>query len=138
MKLIEIINIIIDTAKSLPNIGTIYEGSVYDLNALPNVRYSTIVITQGEHSVNDNYSDFNFKIFYVDKLMNDESNRLQIQSNGMLILQNLINKIQNDNDEIECGALRFTTFTHKFADNCAGVWANVNIITNNSLNHCSY
>jgi len=132
MTLLDVVNKIKDSAKTMPNINTIYEGSVYDLNALPNVRYNAIVITQGHHTIDENFAYYNFKIFYVDRKL-DEDTRLSKQSNAITILHNIVNKTGLDFDD-----LKVTTFEHKFKDDCVGAWVDVTFGVNNELGLCNY
>lgn len=132
MTLLDIVNKIKDSAKTMPNINTIYEGSVYDLNALPNVRYNVIVITQGQHTIDTNFAYYNFKIFFVDRKI-DEETRLSKQSNAITILHNILNKTDLDFDDIKA-----TCFEHKFKDDCVGAWVEVTFNVNNELGLCSY
>lgn len=132
MTLLEVVNRIKDSAKTMPNVNMIYEGSVYDLNTLPNVRYNAIVITQGQHTIDENFAYYNFKIFYVDRKL-DEETRLNKQSDGITILHNIVNKTKLDFDNI-----KVTCFEHKFKDNCVGAWVEVTFNVNNELGLCSY
>ena len=132
MTLLDLVNKIKDSAKTMPNINTIYEGSVYDLNTLPNVRYDAIVITQGNHTIDENFAYYNFKIFYVDRKL-DEDTRLTKQSNAITILHNIVNKTGLDFND-----MKVTCFEHRFKDDCIGAWVEVTFNVNNELGLCSY
>ena len=56
----------------------------------------------------------------------------------MLQIGNIIN-IFNQNNEVEIDYdINYTTFTHKFQDDCAGVFANVTITADADLGICGY
>lgn len=123
---------IIDTLKMLalkhPNINSAYEGNIYDiLNANPDNKYASVVLTQQSHTTDATYDHYGFVIFYVDRLMDDlEENRVQIQSIGKSMLNNIITAFCN-NFEAECDNISFQTFTQRFADETAGVYCTITI-----------
>lgn len=123
---------VIETIKMLalkhPNINSAYEGNIYDImNANPGQKYASVVLTQQQHTQDDIYEHYNFNIFYVDRLVgNMEDNRLQIQSTGKNMLSNIIKAFCEEFDA-ECDTINFHTFTERFADECAGVYATITI-----------
>lgn len=138
MTLKELIDTIIKVAKKQPNIGYVNEGDIFELNSLPNIDYSVIYITQTNHSVNADTIEYNINLFYVDRLMNDKSNRLEVQSHGINVLTNIINVLSNYYDvDVEL-PLSFTTFVQRFVDECAGVFANIKITTESEMGICGY
>ena len=60
-------------------------------------------------------------LFYVDRLLNDSSNRLMVQTAAISTLQILTGKI-NDNISGEMEVGMYQPFTEKFADWCAGAF----------------
>lgn len=138
MTLYKIVNDILDIAKRQHNINYVCEGDVYALNTKSNIDYGVFYITQSSHSISEDTVSYNLTLYYIDRLLNDGSNTLQVQSQGMLVLNNIINEYSQTADvEIQYD-INFTTFTHRFTDNCAGVFCNVKIITNNELGICNY
>lgn len=125
---------IIDTLKMLalkqPNINSAYEGNIYDiLNANPENKYASVVLTQQSHTTDNTYDHYGFVIFYVDRLIDDlEGNRVQIQSIGKSMLQNIITAFCN-NFDAECNNITFQVYTEKFIDECAGCYCTVTIDT---------
>lgn len=123
---------IIDTLKMIalkhPNVNSAYEGNIYDiLNAKPDNRYASVVITQQSHTTDEIYDHYGFVIFYVDRLVDDlEENRVQIQSIGKSMLGNIITAFCN-NFDAECDNISFQPFTQRFADECAGVYCTITI-----------
>lgn len=125
MTLLEIINLIKDTALSQPNVRTCYEGSVYDLNADPAIDYDVVVITQDVHRESQGFVYYGFHLFFVTRLMSDlETNRLQGQSDGMRVLSNIIRTV-SERIDMDYPDISFTMFSEKFADECCGVYCSV-------------
>ena len=123
---------IIETIKMLalkhPNINSAYEGNIYDImNADPQHKYASVIITQQSHTQDDTYDHYNFNIFYVDRLVDDmTTNRVQVQSTGKSMLSNIIKSFCDEFDA-ECETINFQTFTERFADECAGVYCTITI-----------
>ena len=126
MTLYDTISIIEQIALQQPNVRTAKEGNVFDhLNANPSVEYAAVVLTQGQHQQDERFNHFRFSIFYVDRLESDlDSNRIQIQSTGKEVLNNIIRTLTSKFDA-ECDDITYQPFTQRFADECAGVFASV-------------
>lgn len=128
MTLFETIHRLKNIALTLPNVRSFVEGNIYEnLNGNPSVEYGVIVVTQGRHTRDEYFNYFNFNLFYVDRLVdNMEENKLQIQSIGIEVLTNLIKRFSKEND-VDFSNLSFNTFTEKFQDECAGVFATISL-----------
>ena len=127
MSLFEIVERLKDIALTQPNVRTALEGDVYDLNENPSIVYDVFNITQGQHREDEEFDYYVFNMFYVSRLADDYSNRLQIQSIGKSVLSNIIRLFC---DQVDCEfpeetQLTFNPFTEKFEDLCAGVYCNV-------------
>lgn len=139
MTLYEIVKSLQEIAQKQPNINYVGEGDIYILNSKTNIDYSVFFITQTNHAQYENTIEYNLTLFYVDRLMTDESNRLKIQSEGIMMLGNIINIFNQKYPDVEIEyTINHTTFLHKFADSCAGVFANVKIIADNNIGVCGY
>lgn len=138
MTLLEIITKLQDIAKNKPNINFVGEGDIYQLNHLPNIDYGVFFITQGSHSVEENTAYYQLNLFYVDRLADNESNRLTIQSNGIEAITNILNALVFTEDVDVEYPLSFTPFYQRFADECTGVYCTVTLITDSNLGICSY
>lgn len=139
MTLIDIVNEFLDIAKKQPNINYVNEGDIYDLNNKPNIDYGVFYITQTNHTQSEQMINYNLTLFYVDRIVKDGSNKLAIQSNGIVTIGNIINLFSLKNPDVEIDYdIEYTTFLHRFADECSGVFANVKIITDNNVGICGY
>ena len=138
MTLFEIINKLKDIAISKPNINYVGDGDVYTLNSLPNIDYSVFFITQNQHSIYQDTITYSLNLFYIDRISDSEDNVLNIQSDGMLQLTNIINTLVFSEDVDVDGDITFVPFIQRFADQCSGVYCTVRFICDNNLGTCSY
>ena len=138
MTLFEIINKLKNIAISKPNINFVDDGDVYTLNSLPNIDYSVFFITQNDHSIYQDTITYSLNLFYIDRISDSEDNVLNIQSDGMLQLTNVINTLVFSEDVDVEGEISFTPFIQRFSDQCAGVYCTVRFICDNNLGSCSY
>lgn len=138
MTLFEIINKLKDIAISKPNINYVGDGDVYTLNSLPNIDYSVFFITQNDHSIYQDTITYSLNLFYIDRISDSEDNVLNIQSDGMLQLTNIINTLVFSEDVDVEGEITFVPFIQRFADQCAGVYCNVRFVVENNLGSCNY
>lgn len=131
MSLLEIINSINAIADRQPNINQVIKGGdIYDLNAMQDIRYSVFCLTQGEHIEENGQMHYNFVLYYTDRLFNDKTNRVEIQSTGIKVLSNILETLENTYDEeMEIGTKRYQVFQQQFNDDCAGVYCTVTITT---------
>ena len=138
MTLFEIINKLKDIAINKPNINYVGDGDVYTLNSVPDINYSAFFITQNEHSIDSNTITYNLNLFYIDRIADSEDNVLNIQSDGILQLTNIINNLVFSEDVDVDVEINFVPFIQRFADNCAGVYCSVSFICDNNLGICHY
>ena len=138
MTLFELINKLKSIAINKPNINYVGDGDVYTLNSLPNIDYSVFFITQNDHSIYQDTITYSLNLFYIDRISDSEDNTLNIQSDGMLQLTNIINTLVFTEDVDVDGDITFVPFIQRFADQCAGVYCNVRFVCENNLGTCNY
>lgn len=122
---------IINTFKHIslehPIVNRFTEGDVYtNLNEDKDKKYPAINLDIDNITIGDNYQTVNGNLFYIDRLMEDESNRVEVQSVGMRTLQSIINKI-SEGYSWNWTSQTYNPFTEKFADLCGGVYVTFNI-----------
>lgn len=126
MTLYKVIEKLNEIALRQPNVRTAKEGNIYEaLNANPSIKYGVFFVTQGTHTEDETWDHYTFTLFYVDRLENDmDVNRLQVQSIGKELLSNIIRTFE---EEVDCeyDIISYTTFTQRFADECAGAYAQI-------------
>ena len=126
--LITLVKAIEKIGKAMPNCNTTVLSNIYQLNELPDIKYSVFCITQEQHRQDDEYFYFNFVLYYVDRLLNDKSNQLEIQSTGIQFLSTVLGKIEDLGLILNTDwQTTYQSFTQRFADECAGVFARVQI-----------
>ena len=102
-----------------PLVKSFYEGSVPEHLNSKEVKYGAFVLTQPDfNSVvkDDNVKRYTFQANYIDRLNEDESNKLVIQTDGINVIHEIFNYIKTNaqNADIQLPII-FTTFTQKFA-----------------------
>lgn len=138
MTLIDVVNNFKDIAIQQHNINYVGDGDIYSLNNLPNLDYGVFYVTQTNHTQSEDTISYTLTLFYVDRLFTDHSNRLQIQSNAIITLANIIN-IFAETYDVEVGYdINYTTFIQRFTDECSGAFCNVTITVDNNIGLCGY
>ena len=129
MTYLQIINILKDTALAQPNVNSVVREFL-DLNR-EDAKYSAVVIQDRDGSrdriVEQDYVTYTWHLGYVDRLTYDESNRDDIISTGINIINNIVNTIRNTwFPELEVSIVdRINTFDQRFTAQCAGVYCGI-------------
>ena len=128
MTLFQIIQILKQIALTQPNIKSATDGSIYDImNTNPSVKYDVVHFSQTTHQSDEETDYYGLNIFYVSRLEDSlEDNRLQIQSIGKEVLDNIIRTFC-ENWNIDFPVITYTPFTQKFNDLCAGCYCNLRL-----------
>jgi len=71
-------------------VGDFKEGDVYEILNEGEKRYANVVLTINNIRYNFKETRVNCYIFYIDRLLEDDSNRLDIWSTGADVLQKII------------------------------------------------
>lgn len=119
MTLYDVIRTIERIASAQPTINMIVENDVWKLDAEPSAEYGIFAFRQTEHTANIDSSIiyYGFEFFYIDRLTNDMSNQIEVQSVGVQTLDNIVRGLA---DTLVVSDYRFTPFYQKFADECSG------------------
>lgn len=127
MTLLEFIKIMEGVAARQPAVNMIVRDSVLRLNDNPDDKYGAFVWTQSQHTegTESDFRTLRFSLFYVDRLLLDKSNQVEIQSVGVEVLSNVIRTLS---EEFQAQEWSIDTFTQRFADECAGAWATVTFL----------
>ena len=124
MTLAQLIRLFEGIAKEQPSINMIVQQDVFRINSAPSLKYGVFAWTQGQHSGSINgMQTYSFSLFYVDRLLEDLSNQIEIQSVGCETLGNILRAL--DEYDVEVGNYTMQTFNQRFTDECAGVFCNV-------------
>ena len=124
MTLSQLIQTIERVASMQPSINMIVQQDVFRINSAPSLKYGVFAWTQGQHSGSINgMQTYSFNLFYVDRLLEDLSNQIEIQSVGCETIGNVLRAL--DEADVEVGNYTIQTFNQRFTDECAGVFCNV-------------
>ena len=128
MTLLETIRTMEVIASKQPSIKMVVENDIFRLNAKADARYGVFAFVQGEHSsaIDTNVITYAFTLFYVDRLKNDRSNQIEIQSVGIQTLDNILRTVDEMGIYAETG-YSFQVFNQRFVDDCAGVMCRVSL-----------
>lgn len=128
MSLKEVVELLQNIAQSQPAVNSVSAGSIYtNLNANPSQKYYNINISSTTHRSDLEWFYWGFNIFCTDRLKDDESNRLQIQSEAIEILQNILRTFIETTGSELYDEIVYTVFTERFVDYCGGAYAQVRI-----------
>ena len=126
MTLSQLIQTIERVASMQPSINMIVQQDVFRINSAPSLKYGVFAWTQGQHSGSINgMQTYTFSLFYVDRLKEDLSNQIEIQSVGCETIGNILRAL--DEYDVEVGNYTIQTFNQRFTDECAGVFCNVSL-----------
>ena len=127
MKYKEIVKIIKNISLALPDVESFYTGDVYEINKDQSVKYGSVVLTNQEHSfdnINDQFN-YNFVLFYIDRLTDDEANRIDVQTAGINALTTIVKTVEDYGCIID--NVRYNVFKERFNDWCSGVYGTFSI-----------
>ena len=126
MNLLQTIRTIEEVAKGIPNVHTVV-SAFEDLNREDTV-YSAVIIQQQSHTHNDDWMQYNFYIGYADRLVEDGSNELSVQSTAMNTIHSIVRALRNILPSAEISYSNTNVFTQRFISLCAGAYETVSII----------
>ena len=128
MTLLQVIKAFEEIASNQPSVNMIVQNDIFRLNACSDAKYGVFGWTQGIHStgVDANTITYNFTFFYVDRLTEDRSNQIEVQSVGIETLDNIIKAMDAKGLYVDSN-YTMQTFNQRFLDECAGVFCNVSI-----------
>ena len=137
MNLYDVLNKLSNIASNHKLIGSYHNGDVYRIMNSAKNTYPVVVFTVDSLQNYEDYSTLNAYMYFIDRLTDDEDNKINIQTNGINVINDIINKLCEINEISVPTPLQYTFFTEKFGDLCCGVYANVSIQFNNYSNCCN-
>lgn len=128
MTLSDVIRTMEIVASNQPSVNMVVENDVFRLNSKADARYGVFAFVQGQHraSMDSSMISYAFTLFYVDRLTNDRSNQIEVQSVGITTLDNIIRQLDSLGIYSE-SEYTFQVFNQRFVDECAGVFCNVTL-----------
>ena len=122
----QIVDEIKAVVKNIPNINTVIDFNPYDINSLKSVEYTTFAWVLNEIQEDQTSTTINMSLFYIDRLLDDNSNKMLIYETSFNTLRRIVNTLETEyNYYIPNKSYRH--FTEEFADKCAGCFADISI-----------
>ena len=139
MNLQNTLEYIASVAQNHPLINSSYVGSIYDLNSNTNTKYAVFAVEDIDVTKNNNSLLYNCYLYVVDRVMNDESNTIAVQTMAVNTLQEIINYIEGYSQSLEVyGSYIITPIRQKFSDECAGAYVQLRLVSQNDIGECAF
>lgn len=136
MNVNEIVNIIKDIAKVQKGVHSVFDGDVYENWNSAEAKYGSVNIGLQNMTYNANFITYTFVLYYGDRLLQDKKNVNSVYSDGLRVLQSIINKLNTEDGVDIPEEIVYTPFEQKFMDYLAGVYASVDITCESELGMC--
>jgi hypothetical protein len=122
MNLYNTIQKVLNTASSHILVNEVGEGDIYEYLNSGEHKYPCVFLTVTSVVDNEYTRNINGTLFYVDRLLANQSNKTSIQSVAVSVLRDMLQALNVDVDTIE-----YNTFTEKFTDLGAGAYVDCQI-----------
>lgn len=119
MTLAKLIEGIKAVAMSQPSVKMIVDNDIFRLNAIPDAKYGVFSFVQGNHRSGEDEDTYRFTFYFVDRLVEDGSNEIEVQSVAKSTLDNIMRTLS---EQMGVEAWEVTPFTQRFSDMCAGAF----------------
>lgn len=128
MNYFTLIHTILDTASKHKLIEETYYGDIYEFENQPSRKYSNFVLTTTNTTEGEDITTYNFTAFVTDRLTDDKSNLIEVQSVSKTILSQILKETFD-----QIGDITYTFWTEKFNDLCAGCYASFSVSVPNEF-----
>lgn len=134
----ELIQYIESVCTQHPMVNSFFYG-VYLANETPDICYGAIILTSDNINTTATLSQYSFNLMYVDKLMADRSNVVNIQSEALDTIKSILGVVASDFDVIDYEQLiNLRLFTDQFADGVAGAVGQIEISLPSNIGECTW
>lgn len=105
------------------------EGDIYQINYGQN-SYPAMNLSLDELiQMDENSETYVVKLFYIDLLNRDRSNKINTQNDALETLKTVVNSFISSNSWVVQTPISYKIFTEKFTDECAGAFVTLRIKT---------
>ena len=116
-----LVNRILDIAGSHDYVFETYYGDIYEFENSGNRKYANVVLTPTQSVDSGDYTTYTFTLFSTDRLTDDKSNKVAVQSHCKSILTGILDKLCETGD-VTLSSATFYYWTEKFNDLCGGCY----------------
>lgn len=119
-----------------PLVGFVKYGyDIYELNYITIKDYPVMyIMVSGQHTISRDVTAYNIMLFYLDRLLEDDANNMQIFSTAGEMLKNTINHLIDKYFVSDTASLQNFVETERMTDRLAGAYATLQItIANTSI-----
>ena len=135
MNFIQILKKLEAYSLSLPYVNSTNLGDIYEyLNGSPNVKYASVNIDINQSTRNDNLIRYSVYLYYIDRLVEDKSNWMEIKTTAEQVLNSIVNYAAKIGDVDDGWTIIY--FEQQFADSCAGGYVQFNLEVPNIMGDC--
>ena len=121
-----LVNRILDIAGSHDYVFETYYGDVYEFENSGTRKYANVVLTPTQSVDSGDYTTYTFTLFATDRLTDDKSNKVAVQSHCKSILTGILDKLCETGD-VTLSSATFYYWTEKFNDLCGGCYATFSV-----------
>ena len=135
MNFIQILKKLEAYSLSLPYVNSTNLGDIYEyLNGKPNVKYAAVNIDINQSTRNDNLISYSVYLYFVDRLVEDKSNWMEIKTTAEQVLNSIVNYAAEIGDVDDGWTINY--FEQQFSDYCAGGYVQFNLEVPNEIGDC--
>ncbi len=117
-----IVKTILDIAGRHKFINETYYGDIYEFENSGSRKYSNFVLSAQNTTEGADITTYSFNAFVTDRLTDDKSNLIEVQSLSKTILSQILKECFDN-----IGEISYTFWTEKFNDLCAGCYASFSV-----------
>ena len=135
MNFIQILKKLEAYSLSLPYVNSTNLGDIYEyLNGKSNVKYAAVNIDINQSTRNDNLITYSVYLYYVERLVEDKSNWMEVKTTAEQVLNSIVNYAAEIGDVYDGWTINY--FEQQFADYCAGGYVQFNLEVPNVMGEC--
>lgn len=135
MNAVELINKAREIACQHQLVKSFFDGDVYTNWNTTEIKYGSVNVGIENIWRNANTIQYDVVFYYADRLLQDNANTNAIYSDGVNVLQSIINLLEEDVDIAY--PIQYTPFNQQFTDYLAGVYCRVSITSEFPLGNCT-
>ncbi len=108
----------------------------YNFTTMQDIKYPALLVFNTQSQITQNINTHTFQFIWADRLMKNGSNWIDVQSEGYLVLSNIINTIRSKVNTMDYTDFSLNSFKEQYADLLAGCSATIDISIPSELGQC--